>query len=70
MLWNLIPYSPQRPQIKTDQSSSLLSLSSFLKVYVYIDPRATELTLAILLKGILQTLGRSLETWGGNVSLC
>lgn len=37
--------------------------------YVYIDPRATELTLAIL-KGILQALGRSLETRGKNVFLC
>lgn len=34
VLWKLIPYSPERPQIKTDQSSSLLSLSSFLKAFM------------------------------------
>lgn len=64
VLWKLITYSSQRSQIKTDQFSFLLGLSPFFKAlfYIYIDPRATELILATLLKGILQALGHSLET--------
>lgn len=67
MLWELISYLPKDLKSKLTRSASPPSPSPFLKALFYtcIEPRATALVPARLLKGILQACGRGLETPGG-----
>lgn len=71
VLWKLIPYSPQRPQIKTDQSSPLLSLSSFLKAFMStLIPEPLNLPLPYFSRASCRHLAVTLRHGGKNVSLC
>lgn len=67
VLWEPNSYLPKDLKSKRTRSASPPSSSPFLKALFYtcIEPRATALVLATLLKGILQACGRGLETWQG-----